>query len=160
MILKGRGVAKRQACPFVSVLKLITLRRRRFCGCGEVGVPLLDFHFPTAASSSVFRVSPGGKGTGRRGCGNVAISRFLRDSQGAGGRMENLPLVFQAFHGPAISTVFRLLAVQWKRGGTGDSLLHWRSKFIFARLIFRAHSVSLMALACLSNRAKLTPGFR
>lgn len=61
-------------------------------GGGKVGNPLLVFHFPMAAK-------PGG--------GNVGISRFLRDSQGTVGSVENLLLVFHAFHGPAISTALR-----------------------------------------------------
>jgi len=47
-----------------------------------VGSLLLAFHFPSA----------------RRGCGNVGIARrFPRAVE----RVENLLLVFQAFHGPS-----------------------------------------------------------
>ena len=40
----------------------------------------------------------------RRSCGNVGISRSLRDFQGTVGRGEILPLDFHAFHRSAIST--------------------------------------------------------
>ena len=52
MILKVRGFVKRQDSPFVLVFKLFTLRRRRFCDGGKVGIPLLDFQFSRVASSS------------------------------------------------------------------------------------------------------------
>ena len=42
--------------------------------------------------------------TAKLGGGNVGISRFLRDFQGAVESVENLFLVFHAFHGPGIST--------------------------------------------------------
>jgi hypothetical protein len=38
------------------------------------------------------------------GCGNVGISRCLRDSQGAVERVGKLFLLFHSFHGPGIST--------------------------------------------------------
>ena len=37
-------------------------------------------------------------------CGNVGISRLLRDFQGTVGRVQNLQLVLHAFHRPGIST--------------------------------------------------------
>src|SRR5919198_394306 len=58
-------------------------------GCGKVGNLLLVFHFSIAA---------------KPGCGNVGISRFWRDFQGAVERVEKLLLLFHAFHGPGIST--------------------------------------------------------
>jgi hypothetical protein len=51
-----------------------------------------------------FSTFPGGV---RRGGGNVEISPGLRDFQGAVGSVENLLVVFQAFHGPVISTALR-----------------------------------------------------
>src|ERR1017187_8965984 len=51
-------------------------------------------------------------------------------------------------------------ACHTNRGGTGDSILHWRSSLALAALIFFAHSVSLMAFVTLSRWAKLIPGFR
>jgi hypothetical protein len=56
---------------------------------GKVGNLVVVFHFSTGR---------------RRSCGNVGISRVLRDFQGAAERVEILWLDFQAFHGPAIST--------------------------------------------------------
>ena len=58
----------------------------------------------------------------RRRCGNVENSRWWRVFQGAVGRVENLQLVFQAFHGPGISTALclmgpselRVAAVGWR----------------------------------------------
>ena len=38
------------------------------------------------------------------GCGNVEISRFLRDFQGTVERVVKLLLLFHSFHGTAIST--------------------------------------------------------
>jgi hypothetical protein len=58
-------------------------------GCGKVGNLLLVFHFSMDA---------------KRGGGNVEISRFLRDFQGAVESVGNPFLVFHAFHGPGIST--------------------------------------------------------
>jgi hypothetical protein len=94
------------------------------------------------------------------GCGNVGISRRSRDFQGAVGRVENLLLVFHAFHGPVISTALLLGEFQRNRGGTGDSILHCRNSFTFAAPILRAHSVSLVAIACRSNCANPMFGFR
>ena len=93
------------------------------------------------------------------GCGNVAISRLWRDSQGAVGRGKSrfcfspLPTV------PAFSIAFpgRPHAVS---GASGDSLLQRRSKATLAALIFRAHSVSLIVFAISSRRVKLIPGFK
>jgi hypothetical protein len=95
----------------------------------------------------------------RRVCGNVGISRRLRDSQGAVERVENLGLVFQAFHGTVISTDLRAHD-QANLGGTGDSVLHWHNSLALAATIFLAHSVSLIAPANLSNWAKLIFGLR
>ena len=72
-------------------------------GCGKVGILVLDFHFPTAHSSSCRLPFFRRYGTRRRGCGNVGISRFRRDSQGAVGRVGSLFLAFHAFHSSAIS---------------------------------------------------------
>ena len=52
-----------------------------------------------------FSTFPGGA---RPGGGNVKIPPVLRDFQGAVGSVENLGLVFHAFHGPGISTAPRL----------------------------------------------------
>jgi len=40
------------------------------------------------------------------GCGNVGISRLLRDSQGAVEREGKLLVLFLSFHGTAISIAF------------------------------------------------------
>src|SRR6476660_8060120 len=58
-------------------------------GCGKVGNLPLVFHFPMTA---------------KLGCGNVEISRLLRDFQGTVGGVGKLLLLFLAFHGPGIST--------------------------------------------------------
>jgi len=94
----------------------------------------------------------------RRADGNVPIPLGLRDWQGAVGRVENLILVFQAFHGPGISSGFRRR--YWNRGGTGNCVLQRRKSFALAALIRRAHSVSLIASDFRSIADKLTPGFR
>ncbi len=92
------------------------------------------------------------------GCGNVGISRCLRDSQGAGERGEKLLLLFPSFHGPVISTApFRAHTVL---GATRDSILQRRSSCNLAAAIFRAHSVSLSFRAIRSSCVKLTLGFR
>ena len=83
----------------------------------------------------------------RRGGGNVGISPLLRDFQGAVGSGENLGLVFHAFHGPGISTALRGAWPHWNLGGTGDSILHWRSSCALAAVIFRAEAVSLICSA-------------
>ena len=72
--------------------------------------------------------------------------------------MGNLLLVFLFLHGPAISTAFGWR--QKMRGGMGDSDLHWRNNLTLAALIFRAHSVSLIAMAKLSRRSKSSPALR
>ncbi len=95
--------------------------------------------------------SPGG--------GNVKISPGLRDFQGAVGSVENLGLVFHAFHGLGISTALRR-GGQAKRGATGNWVLHCRSSRSLAAFILRAHSVSLICNATRSNSAHFTPGFR
>ena len=79
-------------------------------GCGKVVNLLLVFRFSMAA---------------KPGCGNVEISRLLRDFQGAVERVGKLLLLFHAFHGPGISTGPRLR--YRNRGGTGDCTLHCRS---------------------------------
>ena len=109
-------------------------------GCGKVGNLLLVFHFPMDA---------------KPGCGNVGISRFLRDFQGAVERVGKLFLLFHSFHGPGIST-----ARYRNGGGTGGCALHCRSNRALALLILRAHSVSLSASASRSSSPRLTPGLR
>src|SRR5579863_2612102 len=52
----------------------------------------------------------------RLGGGNVEISPGLRDFQGAVESVGNLPLVFHAFHGPAISTALRESLASRRRG--------------------------------------------
>src|SRR6266581_7728521 len=64
------------------------------------------------------------QGGARPGGGNVKIPLVLRDFQGAVGSVENLGLVFHAFHGPGISTASRL---RYRNGGSGDCTLHCRS---------------------------------
>src|ERR1035441_5754007 len=49
---------------------------------------------------------------------------------------------------------------QKMRAGIGDSDLHRRNNLTLAALIFRAHSVSLMAVAKPSRRWKLSPALR
>ena len=112
-------------------------------GCGKVGNLLLVFHFPRAAK-------PGG--------GNVEISRFLRDFQGTVERVGKLFFAFplcpraRHFHGPR--RCYR------NRGGSGDWTLHCRSSRDLAAFIWRAHSVSLIAIASRSSCVKLMPGLR
>ncbi len=96
---------------------------------------------------------------GSPGRGNVEISRFGRDFQGAVGRAENLPSVFRAFHRPAISTAPGCRLYK-NRGGIGDSLFARASSLAFAAITFRAHSVSLIAPASVSNCAKPIPALR
>ena len=45
------------------------------------------------------------------GCGNVGISRFLRDFQGAVEREGKLLVLFLSFHGTAISTALPAVAI-------------------------------------------------
>ena len=110
---------------------------------GKVGNLFLVFHFPMAA---------------KPGCGNVGISRSLRDFQGAVERVGKLLLLFHAFHGPGISTALR--PCYRKGGGSGYCILHCRNSRDLAVFICRAHSVSLIARASRSSSAKLTPGLR
>ena len=110
---------------------------------GRGGNLLLAFHFPMA-------VKPG--------CGNVGISRFLRDFQGTVERVGKLFLLFHSFHGPGISTAPQLC--YRNRGGSGDWTLHCRSSRDLAAFIWRAHSVSLIAIASRSSCVKLMPGLR
>src|ERR1700680_4103244 len=58
----------------------------------------------------------------RRSCGNVGISRSLRDFQGMVGRGEILPLDFHAFHRSAISTARFFIALSFFSAGFVDSL--------------------------------------
>ena len=81
----------------------------------------------------------------RWGCGNVEISRGVRDFQGPVGSVGNRFWVFHTFHGPGISTA--LLGLQRKRGGIGEELLHRRRSSVLVAFIFSAHSVSLIAVA-------------
>jgi hypothetical protein len=94
----------------------------------------------------------------RRGCGNVEISRGVRDFQGPVGSVGNRFLVFHTFHGPGISTA--LVWLHRKRGGIGDSLLHRRKSLAFAAFIFSAHSVSLIAPAHASICLRVIPALR
>ena len=112
-------------------------------GGGKVGNLLLVFHFPMAA---------------KRGGGNVGISRHLRDSQGAVGRVGKLLLLFHSFQGPGISTALR--SRYRIRSGSGDCTLHCPSSRHLAAFIRRAHSVSLSARASRSSSARLSPGLR
>ena len=60
-------------------------------GGGKVGNLILVFHFPIRRR--------------RRSCGNVGIApSFGGISKGLVERVESLPLAFQAFHSPGIST--------------------------------------------------------
>lgn len=112
---------------------------------GKVGNLFLVFHF----SSSL-----------RRGCGNVGISRSVRDFQGAGGGGESLPSAFHAFHSSAISTALWGRRSYRKRGGNGDSIWHARRSLALAAPIRFAHAVSLMRLAILSNCTNPRFGFK
>ena len=104
------------------------------------------------------------------GCGNVEISRRLRDFQGTVERVGKLLWLFHSFHGPAISTALapglRPAIIEMRTpishmaGGTGDSILHCRRSWVLAVVILRAHSVSLIFRAICSNCAKLTLGFK
>ena len=96
------------------------------------------------------------------GCGNVGISRLLRDSQGAVESGEKLLLLFHAFHGPGISIAFPAFPARPHvvPRASGDSLLQRRSNATRAAVIFRAHSVSLIFCATWSSRAKLMPSFK
>src|ERR1700680_216671 len=90
--------------PFKLWFEQSSSLRRRLSGLWESGNPAFGFplfHGPHFFLSPVFFAL----GTNRRSCGNVGISPPLRDFQGAVGRVENLILVFQAFHRSAISTV-------------------------------------------------------
>ena len=94
----------------------------------------------------------------RRGGGNVEISPFLRDFQGTVESVENLFLVFHAFHGPGISTAPAPLA---ERRRNGRRVWHCRSSLRLGR----AHPASAFGVAHgqrLSSPvpAKLSPGFR
>jgi hypothetical protein len=108
-------------------------------GCGKVGNLFLVFHFSMTAK-------PGG--------GNVGISRFLRDFQGAVESVGNPFLVFHTFHGPGISTALRYLNFG------SDDVWHCRSNLALAAVIRRAHWVSLIASARLSSSGRLSPGFK
>ena len=115
---------------------------RRSRGGGKVENLLLVFHFSMAA---------------KPGCGNVGISRFLRDFQGTVEGVGKLLLLFHSFHGPGISTALRL---RYRNGGgSGDCILHWRSSCDLAAFICRAQSVSLRADAQRSNFAAVIPCF-
>jgi len=93
----------------------------------------------------------------RWGGGNVKIPPVLRDFQGAVGSVENLGLVFHAFHGPGISTAPWL---RYRNRESGDCILQCRSSRDLAAVICRAHSVSLIASAFRSSSARLRPGLR
>ena len=110
-------------------------------GWGKVENLLLVFHFSMAA---------------KPGCGNVEISRLLRDFQGTVEGVGKLVLLFHAFHGPGISTA--QTPIYCNR--VGSEILHCRSSRDFAAFTFRAHSVSLIAIAFSSNCDKLVPGLR
>ena len=152
MILKPKGGESRRDGSFLGfVIKLFHLAPQAVCGCGKVGIPVLDFHFSISRQffgSASFR---GWIGTSGRGCGNVGISLPLRDFQEAVERVEKRPLVFHSFHRLVISTALCRFAAQRNRGGNGDSTLHARNSFVLAAPIFFAHSVSLSLAACLSS---------
>ena len=111
----------------------------------------LVFHFSMAA---------------KPGCGNVEISRCLRDFQGAVERVGKPLLLFYAFHGPGISTALppgpspKCTLAPYRPGGRGDSILHLRKSCPLAAAILRAHWVSLIFCAVLSKCAKLSLGFK
>ena len=142
---RDRECGGRAAADFLSLV--LNFRDRTVMivasGCGKAGNRLLVFRFPMAA---------------KPGCGNVGISRFLRDSQGAVERVGKLLLLFHSFHGPGISTTLR--RGYWKRGGSGECTLHCPSSRDFAAFIRRAHSVSLIAIASRSSSARVRPGLR
>jgi len=73
----------------------------------------------------------------RRSCGNVGISRCLRDFQEAVGRVGNLGLVFHAFHGLVISTAPLLVLATRPRQQRRLGFLH------LARRLGIAHPLGL-----------------
>jgi hypothetical protein len=118
------------------------------------------FPRPTVKLSSVCVARERGGGVAARAVGmwkSRAVGEISKE-RGKGG--ETRFLVFHAFHGSVISTAPSPGCIQTNRGGTGDSLLHFRSSFVFAPTILLAQSVSLIAAACRSNCAKLTFSFR
>ena len=147
MILKDEEAAERPT----SFLGFWVLREETevivASGGGKVENRGLVFYFPTVA---------------KLGCGNVGISRCLRDFQGAVERVEKLLLLFHPFHGPGSSTAFFRVPGAGRfqlRGGRGDSILTRRKSWALAAAIFWAHSVSLIFCATWSNCAKLSWGF-
>ena len=108
-----------------------------------MGNLLLVFHFSMAA---------------KLGCGNVGISRSLRDFQGAVERVGKLLLLFHAFHGPGISiasaSVMRTAAAAGTPFCIAAAAATWRHSSVVP------HSVSLIASASRSNSAKLRPALR
>ena len=140
--MKLDGLARPVSLLSCCWLDKITGRRRE----PRVAQGETRFWFSTAPREA----KPGG--------GNVGISPSWRDFQGPVGRVGNLLLVFHSLHGPAISTAPGWL--QKMCGGMGDSDLHRRNNLPFAALIFLAQSVSLMAVAKMSRRLKLSPSLR
>ena len=98
-------------------------------------------------------------GAARRSCGNVEISRGWRDFQGAVGRVENLGLVFHAFHRPGISTaVFLLRSIRHHPAHWGPR--DFASNASLAICICCAASVSLLRIACCCSIGAAMPGFK
>ena len=119
-----------------------------------MGILLLDFHFPTASMESA---SPGflsRLAAHRKTVEAVEMwkSRVVCEISKDGGKGGKPACGFPGFPPSGISTGW--LSPQPKRGGTGDSLLHFRSNLVFAAPIFLAASVSLIPRAHLSNCAK------
>lgn len=116
-------------------------------GGGKVGNLGLVFHFSRAA---------------KPGCGNVGISRRVRDFQGAVERVGKPVLLFHAFHGPVISTALSRLPalLSYSTDGRGASIFTRRKSWLLAAAIFRAHSVSLILCATRSSCCKLCPAFK
>lgn len=147
---------------------LLDRRKSRLGLGGSVAADFLSLVLGLEREPSSSSRAPGGKvgtvvwvstfpGGARPGGGNVKIPPVLRDFQEAVGSVENLGLVFHAFHGPGISTALRL---RYRNGGSGDCTLHCRSSRDLAAFIWRAHAVSLIASASRSNSARLRPGLR
>jgi hypothetical protein len=148
----------------------LVLRARLPCaagwrGGGKVGILSLDFLFPTAHTSSAssgsfcHRENPPEQWE----CGNLAATARFPRSGGKGGNpalgFPGFPS-FRHFHCSLLAPLAAPPRPYRKRGRSGDSILHFRSNFLFASPIRRAHSVSLIRNAILSSCAKLTPSLR
>lgn len=128
--------------PFFDLQAGLSRVRRRGPRVGKWETCVWFSTFPSAARPS---------------CGNVGISRCRRDSQGAVGRVGNLPLVFHAFLRPVISTA---PAPSRFRAWFHFLPRHWANKASLARCIRCAASVSLMRRESRSNSSAVMPSFK